>query len=45
VNLPDFSQFEPLNTLKEQMGIPRDHYGAFPQLDFADFMPRSRALL
>ncbi len=31
MNLPDFSQFEPLNTLKEQMGIPRDHYGAYPQ--------------
>ena len=25
------SQFKPLNTLKEQMGIPRDHYGAFPR--------------
>ena len=25
------SQFEPLNTLKEQMGIPRDPFGAFPQ--------------
>ena len=25
------SQFEPLNRLKDEMGIPRDHYGAFLQ--------------
>jgi len=31
MNLPDFHQFEPLNRLKEQMGLSRDHYGAFPQ--------------
>jgi hypothetical protein len=31
MNLPDFHQFEPLNRLKEQMGIHRDQYGAFPQ--------------
>jgi hypothetical protein len=42
VNLPDFHQFEPLNTLKEQMGIPRDHYGAFPQ---TIYKPRAWILL
>ena len=42
MNLPDFSQFEPLNTLKEQMGIPRDHYGAFPQ---TIYKPRAWILL
>ena len=31
MNLPDFHQYEPLNRLKQQMGIPRDQYGAFPQ--------------
>jgi hypothetical protein len=31
VKLPDFSQFEPFNMLKDQMGIPRDQYGSFPQ--------------
>ncbi len=31
MNLPDFTQFEPLNRLKDEMGIPRGHYGAFPQ--------------
>ena len=31
MNLHDFHQFEPLNRLKEQMGLPRDHYGAFPR--------------
>jgi|SRR5208283_492332 len=31
MNLPDFTQFEPLNRLKEQMGIPRDQYVTFPQ--------------
>jgi len=31
MNLPDFSQFEPLNELKDQIGIPRDRYGSFPQ--------------
>jgi hypothetical protein len=31
VTVSKLSQFKPLNTLKEQMGIPRDHYGAFPQ--------------
>ncbi len=25
------SQFEPLNRLKDEMGLPCDHYGAFPQ--------------
>ena len=28
---PSSTQFEPLNRLKDEMGIPRDHYGAFPQ--------------
>ena len=31
MNLPDFTQFEPPNRLKDEMGLPRDHYGAFPQ--------------
>jgi hypothetical protein len=30
MNLPDFQQFEPLNQLTDQMGVPRDQYGAFP---------------
>ena len=42
VNLPDFTQFEPLNRLKDEMGIPRDHYGAFPQ---AIHKPRAWILL
>jgi hypothetical protein len=42
MNLPDFHQFEPLNRLKEQMGIPRDHYGAFPQ---TSHKPRAWILL
>ena len=42
MNLPDFTQFEPLNRLKEQMGIPRDHYGAFPQ---TSHKPRAWILL
>ena len=42
MNLPDFPQFEPLNRLKEQMGIPRDHYGAFPQ---TSHKPRAWILL
>jgi hypothetical protein len=28
MKLPDFRQYEPLNRLKEQMGIPRDQYGS-----------------
>ena len=31
MNLPDFTQFEPLNRLKDEMGLPRDQYGTFPQ--------------
>jgi hypothetical protein len=31
MKLPDFTQFEPLNNLKDQMGIPRDQYGSFLQ--------------
>ena len=42
MNLPDFTQFEPLNRLKEQMRIPRDHYGAFPQ---TSHKPRAWILL
>ena len=42
MTLPDFHQFEPLNRLKEQMGIPRDHYGAFPQ---TSHKPRAWILL
>lgn len=30
MNLPDFRNDEGLNTLKAQMGIPRDVYGSFP---------------
>ena len=42
MNLPDFHQFEPLNRLKEQMGLSRDHYGAFPQ---TSHKPRAWILL
>ena len=42
MNLPDFHQFEPLNRLKDEMGIPRDHYGAFPQ---TSHKPRAWILL
>ncbi len=42
MNLPDFTQFEPLNRLKEQMGLPRDQYGAFPQ---TSHKPRAWILL
>lgn len=30
MRLPDFTQHEGLNRLKEQMGIPRDQYGSLP---------------
>ena len=30
MRLPDFTQDEQLNRLKEQMGIPRDQYGSLP---------------
>lgn len=30
MRLPDFTQDEQLNRLKEQMGIPRDQYGLLP---------------
>ena len=30
MRLPDFTQDEGLNRLKEQMGIPRDQYGSAP---------------
>ncbi|WOJ91695.1 hypothetical protein RZS28_19820 (plasmid) [Methylocapsa polymorpha] len=42
MNLPDFTKFEPLNRLKDQMGIPRDQYGAFPE---APNKPRAWVLL
>jgi len=42
MNLPDFTQFEPLIRLKEQMGIPLDHYGGFPQ---TSHKPRAWILL
>src|SRR5271157_2681903 len=42
MNLPDFHQFEPLNRLKDEMGLPRDHYGAFPQ---TSHKPRAWILL
>jgi hypothetical protein len=42
MNLPDFHQFEPLNRLKEQIGIPRDQYGTFPQ---TSHKPRAWILL
>ncbi|WP_202899202.1 hypothetical protein [Methylocapsa aurea] len=32
MKLPNFTNFEPLNQLKDQMGIPRDSYGSFPQV-------------
>ena len=28
MKLPDFRLYEPLNILKERMGIPRDEYGS-----------------
>lgn len=31
MKLPDFHESEPLNRLKEQMGIPQDVFGTFPQ--------------
>jgi hypothetical protein len=31
VTVSKLSQFEPLNRLKDEMGLPRHHYGAFPQ--------------
>ena len=35
MKLTDFSGFEPLNSLKEKMGIPRDSFGSFNlTLDF-----------
>jgi hypothetical protein len=42
VKLPDFSEFEPLNKLKDQMGIPRDHYGSFAQAGQESIAPDSR---
>ena len=33
MRLPDFTQDEQLNRLKEQMGIPRDQYGLLPDVN------------
>jgi len=42
MTLSDFTHFEPLNRLKDEMGLPRDHYGAFPQ---TSHKPRAWILL
>jgi hypothetical protein len=42
MNLPDFTQFEPLTLLKAKMGVTRGHYGAFPQ---TSHKPRAWILL
>ena len=42
LTVSDSTQFEPLNRLKDEMGLPRDHYGAFPQ---TSHKPRAWILL
>jgi len=42
MNLPDFHQFKPLNALKQQMGIPENHFGTFPS---SNSKPRAFVLL
>jgi hypothetical protein len=45
MKLPDFSEFEPLNKLKDQMGIPRDHHGSFPQAGEDALSPAARPFI